>query len=701
MDKYEYNLKLDQMKSLCAEGSYAEAAEIADTVNWNKIKNVNALVKAGEIYEQMGRYQEAREILLMAYDRSPIGRTILYRLAEVAIKMGDFSAAKEYYDEFVEIAPHDNLKYTLQYDMKKAQGADPTELIPILEELNEIEYTEEWAFELASLYHKAGMSDKCVEACDELILWFGEGSYVERALELKMLYQPLSKSQEDKYRRFHKGRQAAYAEQSVEDDIRENAIMPRVKESESKFNTLNLQEEIAKGMQQIISATEQGAVSDTMDNIKKMVEEIPYLQLQLDDTQKLVVQQKRDTDAVIDGTIRTDFEEMLGSGNQDNDSAPQQDGIEEDKSIAGALDEWEKTRRAAEAALMAADQRKLESAKAAALQEAEGLMDKLNDVKPLLDAGVSPKTLLEEEYMQRESDDADDNDDMEPVVFEDEPEIHPVLLGNLSADEAENPDDEPQQSVDEVSDGNEEENVPAEPEETIEIKDDALADAAEDEIDAEVEAMLARVSSEAQESHSSPEDLFTEDMDMVPDIEGADDMNEETEVYEDEADGQDEAELHDDDDEPSDVGGSGNAMEEFADIRSVEDLQRALNVLEENVENKTQKMPSLEELMAAINGSPDQGRSLESAGEKEQPAEQAAGSKFFSRRKKEPPITRMQDIFAQEEAKAEEEMDHEHLTDSQKAVFSYFVPVTGMENQLSHALGNISEHLLSDDTAYR
>ena len=160
MDKYEYNLKLDQMKSRYAEEKYDEAADIADTINWNKVKNVNGLVKAGEVYEKVQRYEESREVLLMAYDRSPIGRMIIYRLAEVAVKMKDFQAAQDYYDEFVEIAPHDTLKYVLRYDIQKAQGASYEELIPILEELKEQEYTEEWAYELAYLYEYLNIENK-------------------------------------------------------------------------------------------------------------------------------------------------------------------------------------------------------------------------------------------------------------------------------------------------------------------------------------------------------------------------------------------------------------------------------------------------------------------------------------------------------------------------------------------------------------
>lgn len=187
MDKYEYNLKIDQIKSLCSEENYLGAAEIADTINWNKIRNVNALVKAGEVYEKSERYSDARDVLLLAYDRSPIGRMIIYRLAEVAVKMADYDSANAYYNEFVEIAPHDTLRYVLKYAIRRGQGAGFDELIDILEEFKDQEYTEEWAYELAYLYHKSGKTEKCIDACDELILWFGDGPYVERALELKML----------------------------------------------------------------------------------------------------------------------------------------------------------------------------------------------------------------------------------------------------------------------------------------------------------------------------------------------------------------------------------------------------------------------------------------------------------------------------------------------------------------------------------
>ena len=415
MDKYEYKLKLDQMKSLTAEHNYEKAAEIADTINWNKIKNVNALVKVGEIYENTGRLEDSREVLLMAYDRSPIGRMIIYRLAKVAIKMKNFDEAKDYYQEFVEIAPHDNLKYVLKYEICKAQGANIETLIGILEELKEQEYTEEWAFELACLYHKAGMADKCVEACDELVLWFGDGPYVERALELKMLYQPLNKQQEEKYRRFCQKREGVVEVRPEEEldsgeIVNETVQIPDVKLSPERFNTQNLQEELQKSMQQIMQATEKETVTDSMDNIKKLVEEIPYLQLPKDEydpsEEEEAAPDHIETDHEIDNSLKINFKELLAEEHdgQIGMYMPEKTALEHQitgqMSIEEVLAEWEKTKYAAEVALEDAKQRRLESAKARALQEAEEIMGRLADIIPKLDAGVAPKDILQDQYIE-------------------------------------------------------------------------------------------------------------------------------------------------------------------------------------------------------------------------------------------------------------------------------------------------------------
>lgn len=404
MDKYEYKLKLDQMKALAAEGDYATAAEIADTINWRRIKNINLLIKAGDVYTKQKRYEEARDILLMAYDRSPIGRMIIYRLSEIAIKMKNFEEAEEYYDEFVELAPHDNLRYVLRYRISKAKGADIHTLITILEELKESEYTEEWAYELAYLYHRAGEVEKCINACDELILWFGDGVYVERALELKMLYQPLTKSQEDKYRSFRQYRDGIKKIRPEADAP--SVTIPLVQEDVEKYNTTNLQEELAKSMQQIMDATEKEAVDDAMDGIKKMVGEIPYLQVPADAKKEAEEEAAHmETEAKIDDALRVNFKEILaedndGQHNMNTEGDAQKPQLNGQMSIHDSLSGWKKKMHAAEAALQMADQQKLESAKARALQEAGDIMDRLADVMPKLENGMTPAEVLRKDYLE-------------------------------------------------------------------------------------------------------------------------------------------------------------------------------------------------------------------------------------------------------------------------------------------------------------
>lgn len=400
------------MKSAFAEGNYHMAEELADSINWKRVRNANSLIKAGEVYETAERYDDAKEMFLLAYERSPIGRTIVYRLAELAIHVGNYDEAMEYYEEFVEMAPNDSLKFVLKYKIYKAKGESLAEQIQILEDLKEQEYIEEWAYELAYLYHQAGMSEKCVEACDELILWFGDGAYVEKALELKMLYQPLTKQQEEKYRKFRQKRDGV-VEVRPNDMLNSGEIVsevvkiPQVTMNASRFNTVNLQNELAKNMQQIMDATEKEEVNDSMDAIKKMVEEIPYLQLPHEsEEQKEEKYGHIETDEEIDGSLKINFKEMLAEDSDGQISlyVPKDPMVERQitgqMSIQEVLEEWEKTKRAAEAALQEAEQRRLESAKARALQEAEEIMERLVDVIPQLNAGLSPKELLEQEYMQ-------------------------------------------------------------------------------------------------------------------------------------------------------------------------------------------------------------------------------------------------------------------------------------------------------------
>ena len=695
MDKYEYNLKLDQIKSLSSEENYVGAAEIADTINWNKIKNINTLVKAGEIYEKAERYDDARDILLMAYDRSPIGRMIIYRLAEVAIKMGDYDAATEYYDEFVEIAPHDDLRYVLKYSIKKGQGASYDELIEILEEFKEQEYTEEWAYELAYLYHKAGKTEKCIEACDELILWFGDGPYVERALELKMLYQPLTKDQEEKYRKFrfeHEGKtQIDAAEMTKAGELAHDTVtIPQVEVNQEKFNTVNLQKEIAKGMQQIIDAKEKGEVADTMDNIKKIVDEIPYLKIPKEEEEKSSLQDTQHiaTDEEIDGSLKHNFQEMLGEDSDGQISMVMKEKTQLEHQITGqmsiqdVLDDWEKTRRAAEAALYEADQQKLESAKARALQEAGDIMERLNDVIPKLDAGVTPKELLEEQYLQSQSTtelpkidfkpiiqnsnvvDAVKEEEFDNEIDEIEPEIEPEEfdIPDEEFEEASEMDEDTKNISDDIQDISDEEYQDESVEEYQDGSDEEYQDGSDEE---HQDGLVEEYQDGSVEEHQDGSDEEHQDGSVE---EYQDDQEKEAETMEEENDSVEDTEEY----EQKDTIDSDDNV-----------ISRVQDAIKKQVDEKFNHVNDFigEEVSKLTADNPEIERKIEMA-----------------KTRKIPEIQIPEDLGIDEEAIVESKK-LEQLTDEQKSIFSYFIPVKGMEDQLCRAYNGVMEHFAKKETA--
>lgn len=655
MDKYEYKLKLDQMKSLTAEGKYEEAAEIADTINWRKIKNINALVKVGEIYEKVGRYDESKDVLLTAYDKSPIGRMIIYRLAEVAVRTKSFDEAKEYYQEFVEIAPHDNLKYVLKYEISKAQGADIGTLIGILEELKEQEYSEEWAYELAYLYHKAGMSEKCIDACDELILWFGDGPYVERALELKMLYQPLTKQQEDKYRTFRQ-RHDGVVEVRPEDPLESGEIVPEpvqikdVKMSAERFNTQNLQEELQRSMQEIMNATEKEAVNDTMDNIKKLVEDIPYLQIpseKEEEPQEEEVYQHIETDEEIDNSLKSNFQEMLVDEDGQMSLYMQGGRVAEPQvsgqmSIEDVLADWEKTKRAAEAALQEAEQRKLESAKARALQEAEELLGRLADVIPMLDSGLTPKDLLDQKYLSK---DGQPNDNAVSMVTN----MNQFL----------------QQEIDRLSDEN------------AQMDEQLAAVGASPVGDYMANAGVAAEDAAQNIVATGVQELMTEE--ELPEIampEGLDDIDNQ---WEDEDFEELDAEVPQEN--------AASLAEHTAEHTKPEALAEADDTMEAGT--------SAEDVEAAILAETARQMAKESVEKEELPEIELPGDLDLGKEE-----TAEEILPAIVEPEAFEVPDTiNKLSKELREIFTYFVPITGMEEQLCQALTGASQHLTKGTTA--
>ena len=258
MDKYEYKVCADEIVKLLGEERYIEAAEIADTIDWRKVKSVSMLLRVAALYRVNRRNEDGRDILLLAYERYPSNRSVLYSLCEVSIELDDVVAAIEYCKEFAKYAQGDNSLFILRYKILEAQEASLEERIHVLEEYKKRDYQEEWAYELAYLYHRVGLGTKCVEECDDLILWFGDGAYVRKAMELKMLHAPLTNVQQIKYDYGQYG-----AESYVSDDFEQNTSSEEefvAQQSDSidmsQYNTINLQKVVAESMRELFPEDE-------------------------------------------------------------------------------------------------------------------------------------------------------------------------------------------------------------------------------------------------------------------------------------------------------------------------------------------------------------------------------------------------------------------------------------------------------------
>ena len=199
LDKEEFRIKLEEINRLVEIKDYKGAMEVVDSIDWRRVKNVRTLCVVGEIYAANKKYEDSKEIFRLAYHRSPIGKNILYRLVEICLKTGDIEDAEDYYDEFCVVAPHDSNSYILKYKILKEQNAPVEEQIRVLEDYKESEFTEKWSYELASLYYKAGQKDKCQDLCNEMILWFSEGNYIIKALDLKAQMGTLTEKEKKKY----------------------------------------------------------------------------------------------------------------------------------------------------------------------------------------------------------------------------------------------------------------------------------------------------------------------------------------------------------------------------------------------------------------------------------------------------------------------------------------------------------------------
>lgn len=639
MDKYEYKLKLEQLQNLMAAGDYATASEMADTINWKKVRSSNTLCMVSDIYEKTEKYDACREVLLQAYDHSPIGRNIVSKLAEVSIKAKRIDEAEEYYNEFLEIAPKDNMRYVLAYEISCLKDAPLTDRIAILEELKEHEYTEKWAYELAALYGQADMRDKCVETCDELILWFGEGEYVEKALDLKRLYQPLSPAQEEKYKQFREKKgmveisiPAAPERKNV---IHEMVKTPETTVTASKFNTSNLEEELAKSMKQIMEATKKETVVDTMENIKKIVGDIPYLNGE-HEAEETFTFDKEKINEQVDERLKKEFDKLMAENAEESDKkdepeteakpeetlseAIEEENAEEDTieekaasaqaSIEEVLDEWEKTKHAAEIAIAAAEQKKLEISKEHALVEAGEIMERLKTLIPILSATPGeeipvPEDTVAAALVPDESEKAEAKEDLEETA------------------EAESETEETKEAAETV-----ETESQIEPETEKAADEETVVEAAEPSVEA-ADAELEDVEEEAPVEEK--EDLSTTK--EMPDLKAA--RTEKTAETEEEAEAEE---------EPKE--------------------EKRLSVVEPVPDEELEKVLAQATQMFVENANV------------EVPVTGTAPTGVSQNTGVLPEIQMPDDI----------EEDKKELTEEQKELFSYFLPVPGMEDQIRQVL---------------
>lgn len=711
MDKYEYKLKLEQIQDLFAAGDYLTAAEMADTINWKKVRSSTTLCMVGEIYEKTGKYDACREVLLQAYDHSPIGRNIVCQLAEVAIKAKHVDEAEEYYNEFLEIAPKDNMRYVLAYEISCLKDQPLTDRIAILEELKEHEYTEKWAYELAVLYGQAELRDKCVETCDELILWFGDGEYVEKALDLKRLYQPLTPAQEDKYKQFRekKGMVEISLPQSTE---RKNVIKEMVKTAEctseeasettvtaSKFNTSKLQEELAKSMRQIMNATEKETVADTMENIKKIVSDIPYLNGEHEEEAEHAFDQEK-INAQVDRSLKKDFHALMKEqeeSEKEEQETPKQDIAKEEvkenadvaqseikeikhtgektdaeevasaqASIEEVLEEWKKTKRAAEAAMAAADQKKLEMSKENALLEAGQIMDRLKTLIPILSATPGEDLPVPEDTVAAKLASDDTMKAANEEAAENESAAAPEETENVEASDDIASEDENTAAKAEATDSDVDVVMKSA---SAENSADQAETSAVEEADSDLAKEMAQENSEADDTADDTVSTDTSDSVVEEDIAAADISGVTREMPDLSAyQSRVSAETPDE---------SGHTEAGDAETTDAEAASEAVSVSMEDQAD--------EDELHVVESAPDE--------ELEKMLAQAT-QMFVENANVEVPVGKAaavsQDTGVLPEIKLPDDLKEEQkayeLTEEQKELFSYFLPVPGMEDQIRQIL---------------
>lgn len=672
MDKYEYRVKTEQMLEYMENRQYKKAMEIADTIDWRRVKNASMLNNVSEIYEYNGEYQKSRDILFVAYDRSPGSRKIVYRLGTLALKINDVEEASDCYEEFVKLAPKDPNQYILKYKILKARRAPISEQIDALEDFKKAEYVEKWAYELAKLYYEAGMTAECLEECDDLILWFSEGKYVLQAMELKKRYKPLTPLQQEKYDSM-KGISASKSVKaepvtSVEEEEPEEEPEIRVQEEEEPEASPVDAETREIRLDELRQAQEQSAESEEMSgkvredsSIRKTVKGATLAEALANGVRVasgLDIEEKASTkaDEAMRITGQMKIEEILAeweAKQKDNAAAIEaqkkrdQEKIEAKKAEAQRRREEEARRieeqqRAAEEARRIAEQKAAEEARRLAEEQAEQerilakqkadeerrlAEQKAAEEEALLDRIASGQATAELERAMRSAPDVEE----ETETLEEE-------LQDLSEEDSQYEEDE------------------------AEVFEAAAEELEEEETPAD-ESMTADLRQMMEELEQSEESYDEEDYTGFEDEVQEDDFDD----YEDDFEDYDEEEYPEDIDENKD---DYDDFEEddFEDDDFEDDDFEDDDFYEE--EQEAEKKKPVEELVI------------------EEPTEEEI-QKRIKKGKGGVPFDTGFVVTGRYDLSATSEIGLKAgLTEEQKQLFSYFVPVRGMSEQIVEVLDN-------------
>ena len=635
MDKYEYRAKTEQMLQYVEEKSYKKAMEIADTIDWRKVKNSTMLLTVSEIYENNGDYKRARDILFIAYDKAPTSRKIVYRMGLLSLKTGEVDEAMDCYEEFVKMAPKDPNQYILRYKILRAQRAPLEQQIEALEEFKHAEYVEKWAYELAKLYHEAGMTTECLEECDDLILWFSEGKYVYQAMELKMKYKPLTPLQQEKYDQRNAGKVSSakkkpmFKKQHRDRPAPDPRIAQKIRENVRVTGSINLPD------------LPEPIADISEPDLDSLPEERPQVH-----RPRTKIQNTSEIATTITGTnladvLKTGVAVASGADISGNDGTAEDGQITGQMRIEEILANWEETQRE-NARIIEKNQEEIEKKKAAKKKEADA---KKKDTKSILSDDI--RKLMDE--LENGTED-EDSEYLTAIEYEEEPEEEDDSLENmadvveslqLSDDDAEEAyeDEDEYEEAEEEEYEDEDEYEEAEEEEYED--EDEYEEAGEEEYEDEDEYEEAEEEEyededeyeEAGEEEYEDEDEYEEaDEEEYYDEDEYEEADEEEYYDEDEYEEADEEEYYDEDEEPEE------APQETKKISQEEVLE-----IEE---------PSEEEITARMNqfdtGFVVQGR---------------------------------YDLSATSEIGLKA-----GLTEEQKKLFSYFVPIRGVSEQIVEVL---------------